>query len=72
MRRQGKVEVLKIALEVQPLASDLDKVEDFSFLGFQENIAIYIDPLAGLPVQISGIISKVGNVTIKLAEVRLR
>jgi hypothetical protein len=72
MRRQGKVEVLKIALEVQPLASDLDKVEDFSFLGFQENIAIYIDPIAGLPVQISGIISKVGNVTIKLAEVRLR
>jgi hypothetical protein len=72
MRRQGKVEALKIAFEVQPLASDLDKVEDFSFLGFQENIAIYIDPLAGLPIQISGIISKVGNVTIKLAEVRLR
>jgi hypothetical protein len=28
--------------------------------------------VAGLPIQISGIISKVGNVTIKLAEVRLR
>jgi hypothetical protein len=72
MRRQGEIEALKIALEVQPLASDLEKVEDFSFLGFQDNIAIYIDPLAGLPIQISGIISKVGNVTIKLAEVRLR
>jgi hypothetical protein len=72
MRRQGEVEALKIALEVQPLASDLEKVEDFSFLGFQENIAIFIDPVAGLPIQISGIISKVGNVTIKLAEVRLR
>ena len=72
MRRQGEIEALKIALEVQPLASDLEKVEDFSFLGFQDNIAIYIDPLAGLPIQISGIISKVGNVTIKLAEVQLR
>jgi hypothetical protein len=72
MRRQGEVEALKIALEVQPLASDLEKVEDFSFLGFQENIAIFIDPVTGLPIQISGIISKVGNVTIKLAEVRLR
>jgi hypothetical protein len=54
------------------LASDLEKVEDFSFLVFQENIAIFIDPVAGIPIQISGIISKVGNVTIKLAEVRLR
>jgi len=72
MRRQGEVEALKIALEVQPLPSDLDKVEDFSFLGFQENIAIFIDPVSGLPLQLSGIISKVGKVTIKLGEVRLR
>jgi hypothetical protein len=72
MRRQGEIEALKIALEVQPLPSDLDKVEDFSFLGFQENIAIFIDPVSGLPIQISGIISKVGKATIKLSEVRLR
>jgi hypothetical protein len=72
LRRQDEVKALKIGLEIQPLASDLEKVEDFSFLGFQENIAIFIDPVAGLPIQISGIISKVGNVTIKLNEVRLR
>ena len=72
MRRQGEVKALKIAIEVQPLASDLEEVEDFSFLGFQENIAIFIDPVAGLPIQISGIISTVGNVTIKLAEVQLK
>jgi hypothetical protein len=72
MRRQGEVETLKIALEVQPLPSDLEKVEDFSFLGFQKDIAMFIEPRAGLPIQISGVISRVGNVTIKLAEVRLK
>jgi hypothetical protein len=71
-RRQGEVESLQISLEVQPLPSDLEKVEDFSFLGFQENIAIFTDPAAGLPIQISGIIATVGDVTIKLAEVQLK
>ena len=71
-RRQGQVEALKIAIETQPLASDLDKVEDFSFLGFQEDIAIFIDPVSHLPLQLSGEIAMVGNVTIKLNEAQLR
>jgi len=72
IRRQGEVEALKFALEIQPLASDLKKVEDFSFLGFHEDIAIFIDPVSDLPIQISGKISMVGNLTIKLHEVQLR
>ena len=72
IRRQGEVEALKIALETQPLASDLEKVEDFSFLGFQEDITIFIDPASGLPIQLRGKISMAGNQTIKLNEVRLR
>ena len=72
IRRRGEVEALKIALESQPLASDLKKVEDFSFLGFQEDIAIFIDPVSDLPIQLSGKISMIGNVTIKLHEVRLK
>jgi hypothetical protein len=72
IRRRGEVEALKIVLETQPLASDLKKVEDFSFLGFQEDIAIFIDPVSYLPLQLSGKISMVGNLTIKLNEVRLR
>ena len=72
IRRQGMLEALKIVLDVQPLASDLKNVEDFSFLGFQEDIAIYIDPVSGLPIQSSGKISIVGNRTIKLQEVRLK
>jgi hypothetical protein len=72
IRRQGEVEALKIALEIQPLASDLKKVEDFSFLGFQEDIAIFIDPVSDLPLQLSGEIPMVGKVTIKLHEVWLK
>jgi len=72
MRRRGEVEALKITLDIQPLASDLKNVEDFSFLGFQEDIAIFIDPVSGLPIQSSGKISLVGNLTIKLQEVRLK
>ena len=72
IRRRGEVEALKIALETQPLASDLRKVEDFSFLGFQEDIAIFIDPASDLPIQLSGKIPTIGNATIKLHEVWLR
>ena len=72
IRRRGEVQALKIALDIQPLASDLKSVEDFSFLGFQEDIAIFIDPVSGLPIQSSGKISMVGNLTIKLNEVQLR
>lgn len=72
IRRQGDREALKIAFEAQPLASDLAKAEDFSFLGLHEDIAIFIDPLSNLPIQISGTIPKVGEVTIKLIEVWLR
>ena len=72
IRHRGEVQALKIALDIQPLASDLKRAEDFTFLGFQENIAIFIDPVSGLPIQSSGKISLVGNLTIKLNEVWLR
>ena len=71
-RRRGTVEVLKIALETQPLASHLEEEEDFSFLGFQKNITIFIDPASGVPVQLSGEIPKAGQLTVKLREVQLR
>jgi hypothetical protein len=43
IRRRREVEALKIALDIHPLASNLKEVEDFSFLGFHEDIAIFID-----------------------------
>ena len=70
--RQGEVKAHKILLEAQPLESNLEKVENFSFLGFRKNIAFFIDPTSKLPIQISGEIPKAGSVTLKLHEVQLR
>lgn len=72
IRRQGEVKALKLTLEAQPLASDLKEVEDFSFLGFQKDIAIFIDPQTNLPIQLSGRIPMAGNVAINLNEVQLK
>jgi len=72
VRRQGQVKALKIALEAQPLESDLEELESFSFLGFHEEIAIFIDPATNLPIQLSGKIPKIGKVTIELRKVQLR
>jgi hypothetical protein len=71
-RRQDEVEAHKIILESQPLEADLDEVENFSFLGFQKNIALFVHTASRLPVQISGEIPMAGKVTVKLHEVQLR
>ncbi len=70
--RQGKFDALKIYFEIQPLVSDLDENEEFSFLGFERDIAIFIDPVSRIPLQLSGKIPKVGNETVKLHQVTLR
>lgn len=71
-RRQGKIKAQKIMLQTRPLESSLEKVENFSFLGFIKNIAFYIDPASRLPIQVSGEIPTVGKATLKLQEVQLR
>ena len=71
-KRQGEVKAQKILLEALPLESDLDKVENFSFLGFHKNIALYIDPNSKVPLQISGDIPVAGKSNLKLHEVDLR
>jgi hypothetical protein len=72
VRRQGKVEALKIIIEAMPMASNREEVEEFSFLGFHEDIAIFIDPVSGLPVQAGGVLPTVGQVDLKLREARLK
>jgi hypothetical protein len=71
-RRQLEVEAHKIMLESRPLESDLNEVENFSFLGFHRDIVLFVDPVSRLPLQISGVIPKAGRVTVKLQEVRLK
>ena len=71
-KRQGEVKAQRILLNALPLESDLDKVENFSFLGFHKNIALYIHPTWKVPLQISGDIPVAGKATLKLHEVDLR
>ena len=70
--RKDKLDAHKILLKSQPLKSDLDKVENFSFLGFHKNITFFIHPTSKLPLQISGEMPRVGKVTVKLHEVEMR
>jgi hypothetical protein len=72
VRRKGRIDAIKIGLAAEPLASDLDKPENFSFLGLHKNIVIYMDPRSNLPLQVSGDIPKVGSGDLKLLEVNLK
>ena len=71
-RRQAEIKAVKIDLEAKPLESNLESVENFSFMGFLNNISFSIDPERNLPVEIRGEIPPVGSVTLKLKEARLR
>jgi hypothetical protein len=71
IRIQKEVESLKIALHAEPMESDLAEAENFSFLGLQKDIAIYIDPATQLPLLAGGIIPGVGKVSLTLHEVQL-
>ncbi len=71
-RRQAEVNAVKIDLEAKPLESNLENVENFSFMGFLNKISFSIDSAINLPIEIRGEIPPVGNVTLKLKEARLR
>jgi hypothetical protein len=71
-RREGAVEALKIEIEARPMESNLNDSEDFSILGLHKDIAIFIDPISRIPLQISGYIPGVGKADLKLNEVRVR
>jgi hypothetical protein len=68
IRKAERVSAIKIAVKVEPLESDLNTVENFSFMGFRNDIFIYIDPASQLPVQVSGNIPTVGKTYLKLRE----
>lgn len=72
VRKKGKVGVLGVTLESEPMVSDKKDAENFSFLGMHEDIAFHIDPELHLPLQVSGKIPTVGAVTLKLSEVTMK
>jgi hypothetical protein len=72
VRKKGKMDVLRISFEAQPLQSDPKNAENFSFLGFHKDITIDIDPELRIPLQVSGRIPTVGAVALKLSGVSMR
>jgi hypothetical protein len=70
--RKATVEARKITLSAKPLDSDLNDVENFSFLGLHENIVILIHPASRLPLQISGDVPRLGKIDLKLQQVILK
>jgi len=70
IRKQERINAIKIAITAEPMESDLNEVENFSFLGLHKDISIFIDPATHFPVQVSGIIPGIGTVHLKLNEVK--
>lgn len=71
VRIEKEVDTLKVALDAEPMESNLNEMENFSFLGLHKDISIYIDPITHLPIQVSGTIPTVGKAHLNLVEVRL-
>jgi len=71
-RRQEKMRVLKIELEVSSLRSDQGIEENFSLLGLHKNIEFHVDPATKLLLQISGENSAGRKGTLKLKEVHYK
>jgi hypothetical protein len=69
-RKQGKIDALKISMVSEPMDSRLKEAENFSFLGFHSDIAIFIEPTSGLPIQAEGVIPTIGKAQLKLNEVK--
>lgn len=69
IRREGMIDTVKISFKPRALVPRDEQPEDFSFLGLKGNFEIYIDAATRIPVQVSGQISGIGTVQIRLQTV---
>jgi hypothetical protein len=72
IRKDSTVKALKMVIAAQPLTPHSEDPENFSFLGFHNDITIYIEPNSRLPLQASGIIPTIGKTRLNLREVRFK
>ena len=70
-RIEGTVKALKFAITTTSLLDERGETENFSFLGLHRDIAVFIEPTSGLPLQISGVIPSMGRAELKLNRVEL-
>jgi len=71
VRRQDRIQAIKLSITPRSLAGKDKKPEPFSFLGLNGNFDIYLDRISQIPVQVSGKIPRLGVVDIKLSTVDL-
>jgi hypothetical protein len=71
VRKQGKIDAVKVSFSPKALAPKDTEPEEFSFLGLKGDFEIYIDSTSRLPVQVTGTIKGLGEVSIMLREVEL-
>jgi hypothetical protein len=69
IQRQGMVDAIKIAFQPRALAPHGEQPETFSFMGLKGDFEIYLDAASRIPVQVSGQISKIGKIHIRLQTV---
>ena len=68
-RRNDVIDALKISFQPRALVLENEELEIFSFLGFQGEFDIFVDPDSRLPVQVSDKIGTLGRIDIKLKSV---
>ena len=69
IQRQGKVDAVRISFKPRALAPQGKKPEEFSFMGLKGDFEIYLDPVSGIPLQVSGQLSRIGKIDIQLQSV---
>jgi len=69
IRREGLIDAVKISFEPRALVPQDKQPEEFSFMGLRGDFEIYVDGATRIPVQVSGQISRIGKVHIRLQTV---
>jgi len=66
VQRDGMIDAVKISFKPRALIAQGQPPEQFSFMGLRGDFDIYLDPANRIPVQISGQISRIGQIHIRL------
>jgi len=70
-RIRKRIDAVKLSFEPSPLIPPEVEPETFSFLGLKGNFDIFLDKASGIPVQISGGSSSIGDVDILLHSAKI-
>lgn len=71
-QRKDSVDAIVMRIRGQPIDAGADGDEDFELLGLRGDLELLVDPVARLPLQLSGNVKIAGHVTARLRRARLR